>query len=174
MNECKFLSDDELNALIAQGWQKMAGPFDNEADCLVNCGGSSGSSSSSSGISNIFVACCTNGIPSVLHATLANVFACACVNGIITLVYDGVSAWTGTGSTGSGCTGGPFSITLSFSCTGTDCTKFALTVSGCTSTTLSTPDSCSCSPFHIVWTVGLPGGCGCTSFSNAFTVTVTA
>lgn len=123
----------------------------------------------------ICTACCTNApaIPNTLYATLANVLDCTCVNEVITLTYDGVSAWTGTGSTGSGCTGGPYSITLSLTCTGTSCSGFSLAVSGCTSTTISPPDSCSCDPISASFTVATGFLCGCTGLSNKFTVSIT-
>lgn len=41
--ECQFLSTDELNSLIAQGWTKVGGPFPDADTCAANCGSSTSS-----------------------------------------------------------------------------------------------------------------------------------
>lgn len=108
MGDCFFLSQDELQTYLNNGYVQLGGPFNSQNDCVANCGGSSsqaqsssqGQSSSSSAAANVPI-CCPNGIPQNLHATYTDAGGCACMNGLsVAISYNG-SVWTGS-TTGCG------------------------------------------------------------------------
>jgi hypothetical protein len=126
--------------------------------------GSSGSGSGSgSGSVPITTACCPNTFPSTLHATLTPT-GCPCAAGtVVTIVWDGVSKWTGSAALGScGQT-----ITINFYCTGSTVSSFRLdlllTCGGGGTSGISPFGTPTCAPnikFELPFGTGAACGCG--------------
>ena len=107
-------------------------------------------------------ACCTQGIPRTVHATLGDTVQ-NCISGTIALTFNRTTQkWSGTGPIGT-C---GHNVTLDFYCAagGTDCTGLRLDITypdGCAPNfTGGQPlPGCSCSPLNIIYVFRNVGDC---------------
>lgn len=124
---------------------------------------------------NATTSCCTNGLPSVLHATFTNVSGCACLNGVTVAITDTGGTYTGTFITTCGFGGG---ATVSMSCSVSGSVCLQMTLAGtCIPGAIYNIADCHCGSTSPSWTfsnvsISGPGPVCCVGGTVNVTVTV--